>query len=194
MNTLLEHRYSKTVTSTSHPAVLCEPSHLRSTQPSTRQAAAVGGPYTAGAGAPAPHPFRALCALVLLSFTGRWRALVSHLSPGAGAPSSLRSPSWGGVLHAFTEGQRTTSCSAECTTRCDIRCECLRSLARPHPAGGDCLVASLLFRCGLSSGASVVTGPSSGPAGLYGPDGVAFWWCPPSRCSGRPSVRRTGAW
>ena len=151
-------------------------------------------------------------ALVLLLFSGRWRALVSHLSPGAGAPSLFRSPSWGGVVHVFTEGQRTTSCSAECTTRCDIRCDCLRSLARigcgalhlsrslkalpcvTHPAGGDCVVASLLFRCGLLSGASVGTGPSSGPAGLYGPDGVAFLGCPPSRGSGRPTFRRTCAW
>ena len=92
MNTLLEHRYSKTVTSTSHPAVLCEPSHLRSTQPSTRQAAAVGGPHTAGAGAPAPHPFRALArprpsvvfrALArprFASSTGCWRTLVVPLT------------------------------------------------------------------------------------------------------------------
>ena len=142
MNTLLEHRYSKTFPSDSDPAALCEANHLRSTQPSTRQAAAVGGPHTAGAGAPAPHPFRALRALALLSFTGCWRTLVSYRLPGAGAPSYLRSPSRGGVLHVFTEGLCTTSCSASCTTLCDPRCECLRSLARPHPAGGDCVVAS----------------------------------------------------
>jgi len=114
-------------------------------------------------------------ALVLLSFTGRWRALVSYLPPGAGAPSLFRSPSWGGVLHAFTEGQRTTSCSASCTTRCDLRYECLRSLARlgcgalhlsrslkappcvTHPAGGDCVVAVVLFPSVVSAGTSVVT-------------------------------------
>jgi len=123
-------------------------------------------------------------ALVLLLFSGRWRALVSHLSPGAGAPSLFRSPSWGGVVHVFTEGQRTTSCSAECTTLCDGLLVLLRSLARlgcgalhlsrslkappcvTHPAGGDCVAAL---------GA---TWPCS---------------CPPSRCSGRPTVRRTGA-
>ena len=49
-------------------------------------------------------------------------------------------------MHVSTEGLCTTSCSASCTTLCDPRCECLRSLARPHPAGGDCVVESLLFR------------------------------------------------
>ena len=33
-------------------------------------------------------------------------------------------------MHAFTEGQRTTSCSAECTTLCDGLLVPLRSLAR----------------------------------------------------------------
>lgn len=157
LNTPLEHRYSKTFPSDSDPAALCEANHLRSTQPSTRQAAAVGGPHTAGAGAPAPHPFRALRALALLSFTGRWRALVSYRLPGAGAPSLFRSPSWGGVLYAFTEGLCATSCSAECTSLCDGLLVPLRSLARPHPAGGDCVVAVVLFPSVMSAGTSVVT-------------------------------------
>lgn len=92
MNTLLEQRYSKTFPSDSDPAALCEANHLRSTQPSTRQAAAVGGPHTAGAGAPAPHPFpgaarprtpvvhRVLAHPRFVSSTGCWRTLVLPLT------------------------------------------------------------------------------------------------------------------
>ena len=65
---------------------------------------------------------------------------------------------------------------------------------RDPPCRGDCVVAVVLFPSVMSAGPSVVTVLLTGSRCSCALGATWPCSCPPSRCSGRPTVRRTGAW